>query len=255
MLLSIILLAAAACFGQNQSHVVKQGETITSIARAYGVDADSLMSANKISDPQRLQVGKRLIIPNSDSIEHHVLRGETLYGIARRYEIDVRTLRSANNLPESYVLKIGDVLRIPRAAAQAPAPAAKSEPKTAVVEPKLESRLWPIAAKEVAYRNGSLGGVLLTGEEAEAVRSLTAGTVISAGPYRGFGQVVVVKTASGYSYVYGGCDRLSVKSGDMVRPGTELGRLGLDAETGKPRLSLMVFLRNNPVDPATAPRA
>ncbi|MDR2536702.1 MAG: M23 family metallopeptidase [Treponema sp.] len=241
-LLYLFLFALiSACFGQNQTHVVKQGETITSIARAYGVDANSLMSVNNISDPQRLQVGKRLVIPSIASIEHRVIRGETLYGIARQYGIDVKTLRSVNSLSETYVLKVGDILRIPREGATIP-----TIPST---------HLWPIAAKEVAYRSGNLGGVILIGEQSEAVKSLTTGTVISAGPYRGFGRVVVVKTAGGYSYVYGGCESLSVKNGDTVQAGTELGRLGIDAISGKPQLSLMVFLRNNPVDPATAPRA
>jgi murein DD-endopeptidase MepM/ murein hydrolase activator NlpD len=167
-----------------------------------------------------------------------VERGETLYGIARQYGIDVKTLRSINNLSETYVLKVGDILSIPH--------------ESATIS---NAYIWPIAAKEVAYRNGNLGGVILIGEPSETVKSLTTGTVISAGPYHGFGRVVVVKTAGGYSYVYGGCESLSVKTGDTVRPGTELGRLGVDATTGKPQLSLMVFLRNNPVDPATTPRA
>jgi murein DD-endopeptidase MepM/ murein hydrolase activator NlpD len=239
-LLYLLLFALIpACFGQNQTHVVKQGETITSIARSYGVDANRLMSVNNISDPQRLQVGKRLVIPGVASIEHRVIRGETLYGIARQYGIDVKTLRSVNSLSETYVLKVGDVLRIPREGATV----------------STSTSLWPIAAKEVVYRNGNLGGVILIGEPSETVKSITTGTVISAGPYHGFGRVVVVKVAGGYSYVYGGCESLSVKTGDTVRPGTELGRLGVDATNGKPQLSLMVFLRNNPVDPATAPRS
>ncbi|MDR1399229.1 MAG: LysM peptidoglycan-binding domain-containing protein [Treponema sp.] len=232
------LVLIPACFGQNQTHVVRQGETITSIARTYGVDANKLMSVNNITDPQRLQVGKRLVIPSVASIAHRVERGETLYGIARQYGIDVKTLRSINNLSETYVLKVGDILSIPH--------------ESATIS---NAYIWPIAAKEVAYRNGNLGGVILIGEPSETVKSLTTGTVISAGPYHGFGRVVVVKTAGGYSYVYGGCESLSVKTGDTVRPGTELGRLGVDATTGKPQLSLMVFLRNNPVDPATTPRA
>ncbi|MDR2418284.1 MAG: LysM peptidoglycan-binding domain-containing protein [Treponema sp.] len=238
-LLYLLLFALSfACFGQNQTHVVRQGETITSIARSYGVDANRLMSVNNITDPQRLQVGKQLVIPSVASIEHRAVRGETLYGIARQYGIDIKTLRSVNNLSETYVLKAGDVLRIPHEGATVSS-----------------TSLWPIAAKEVAYRNGNLGGVILIGEPSEVVKSITTGTVISAGPYHGFGQVVVVKTAGGYSYVYGGCDSLLVKTGDTVRHGTELGRLGVDATSGKPQLSLMVFLRNNPVDPATAPRA
>ncbi|MDR1325143.1 MAG: LysM peptidoglycan-binding domain-containing protein [Treponema sp.] len=249
LLYLFLFVLIPVCFGQNQTHVVRQGETITSIARTYGVDANNLMSVNNITDPQRLQVGKRLVIPSVASIEHRVVRGETLYGIARQYGIDVKTLTSINNLSETYVLKIGDILRIPR---EGTIISSVIPREGAAVS---SAYLWPIAAKEVVYRSGNLGGVILVGEQSEAVKSVTTGTVISAGPYRGFGRVVVVKTAGGYSYVYSGCESLSVKNGDTVRPGTELGRLGIDATSGKPQLSLMVFLRNNPIDPAKAPRA
>jgi septal ring factor EnvC (AmiA/AmiB activator) len=58
----------------------------------------------------------------------------------------------------------------------------------------------------------------------------------------------------GYLYVYGGCESLSVKEGDRVAPGAELGRLGLDGVTSKPQLFLMVYKNNAPIDPAKAPR-
>jgi septal ring factor EnvC (AmiA/AmiB activator) len=90
------------------------------------------------------------------------------------------------------------------------------------------------------------------GKKAEAIQSLSTGTVISAGPYHGFGRVVVVQSEGGYAYVYGGCESLSVKVGDTVRPGTELGRLGAGEEQS--RLFFLVFRNNKPVDPAKAPR-
>jgi septal ring factor EnvC (AmiA/AmiB activator) len=79
--------------------------------------------------------------------------------------------------------------------------------------------------------------------------------VVSAGPYRGFGKVAIIQVAGGYLYVYGGCESLSVKAGDRVTSGTELGKLGIDAVSQKPQLFLMVYRNNNPMDPARAPRA
>jgi septal ring factor EnvC (AmiA/AmiB activator) len=90
------------------------------------------------------------------------------------------------------------------------------------------------------------------GAKSEAVKSLSTGIAISVGPYHGFGRVVVIQTEGGYAYVYGGCESLSVKVGDAVRPGTELGRLGADEEQS--RLFFLVFRNNKPVDPAKAPR-
>jgi septal ring factor EnvC (AmiA/AmiB activator) len=102
--------------------------------------------------------------------------------------------------------------------------------------------------------NGKLSGVVLSGERAEAVKSVAGGTVVSAGPYRGFGRVVIVQSAAGYLYVYGGCESLAVRVGDRVVSGAEIGRLGLDAVSGKPELFFMVYHKNTPVDPAKAPR-
>jgi septal ring factor EnvC (AmiA/AmiB activator) len=102
---------------------------------------------------------------------------------------------------------------------------------------------------------GNTGGVVITGEKAEPVKSLSYGTVISAGPYRGYGQVAIVQATGGYIYVYGGCEALMVKEGDKVGPGMEMGKLGIDAITEKPKLFFRVYLNNNPVDPAIAPRA
>jgi septal ring factor EnvC (AmiA/AmiB activator) len=102
---------------------------------------------------------------------------------------------------------------------------------------------------------GKLSGVVVIGEQTESVKSLTQGKVVSAGPYRGFGRVAIVQVSGGYLYVYGGCESLSVKEGDWVGSGTELGKLGIDAVSQKPQLFFLVYRNNNPVDPSKAPRA
>lgn len=46
------------------NHVVEAGQTISAIAQAYGVSAQTIMKANRISDPSKLQVGQKLFIPD-----------------------------------------------------------------------------------------------------------------------------------------------------------------------------------------------
>jgi LysM repeat protein len=46
-----------------RSHVVQSGDTLSSIARKYGVKLDALMSANPGLDPRRLRVGQTLSVP------------------------------------------------------------------------------------------------------------------------------------------------------------------------------------------------
>jgi murein DD-endopeptidase MepM/ murein hydrolase activator NlpD len=220
--------------------------------------------------------------------EHRAARGDTLYGIARLYGVSLQTLLSANGLSEQYTLKIGDLLRIPQAGSSGAAAPSQKAPAAALVSPapaamvpapetvpgavslgafagtearstvirSLDASVpWPINAREIAYMTGKLNGVALLGERNEPVRSLKEGVVISAGPYRGFGKVVIIQVAGGYLYVYGGCENLSVREGDTVKAGTELGRLGIDALSEKPQLFLLVYRNNVSMDPAAAPRA
>ena len=48
-------------------YVVKAGDTLGAIAKAFGVTVEALQEANGISDPRRLQIGQELIIPTAVS--------------------------------------------------------------------------------------------------------------------------------------------------------------------------------------------
>jgi murein DD-endopeptidase MepM/ murein hydrolase activator NlpD len=276
--LYLLLILAVFIAAEEPVHVIRRGDTIYSIARSYGVRVEDILSLNGMTDTDvlKIQVGQRIKIPGGSGPsvssvpaaalkEHRVARGETFYGIARMYGITLQSLRNTNQLSESYVLKEGDVLRIPIAAAvpgpSAAAPLAVAPPTAGIATRSTETRpvdgsiRWPIQAREVSYMTGKLNGVVVLGEKSESIRNLFQGTVVAAGPYRGFGKVAIIQVAGGYLYVYGGCESLSVKIGDRVASGTELGKLGIDAVSDKPQLFLMVYRNNNPVDPARAPRA
>jgi murein DD-endopeptidase MepM/ murein hydrolase activator NlpD len=206
--------------------------------------------------------------------EYRVVKNDTLYSIARTHGVTLQALRDVNQFSVSHVLKEGERIKIPSAPADTPAPASPARAPAPVaaapagaggsVRPAVRqtasktvdsSLRWPVTPKSVAYMTGKLYGVVVQGERSESVRSLTQGTVISAGPYRGFGRVAIVQVSGGYLYVYGGCESLSVKEGDRIGPGTELGKLGIDAVSDRPQLFFMVYRNNSPIDPAKAPRA
>jgi LysM repeat protein len=44
-------------------YVVMQGDTVTSIARRFGVTTDAVVAANQLADPDRLSLGQALLIP------------------------------------------------------------------------------------------------------------------------------------------------------------------------------------------------
>lgn len=55
--------AAPTGSGRYYEHVVASGETLSEIARAYGVSLQSILQENRISDPAKIRVNQKLFIP------------------------------------------------------------------------------------------------------------------------------------------------------------------------------------------------
>ncbi len=163
-------------------HIVARGETLNMIARRYGVTLSALLAANNLSDPNRLLVGQRLVIPGaagapaataeppavaptaapSSSAEqvrtHVVKRGEGLARIAAQYGISWQALAAFNNISNPDLIYAGMVLRIPAPGspeAAAPGGAAASSPAA----PSNSGKLILVVLRQqrlYAYQNGRL---------------------------------------------------------------------------------------------------
>ena len=287
----LVFIALVGCFPLSAEaiyHILQKGETLFSVSREYNVSVDTIVAANHIGDPAKLKVGQRLLIPSL----HRVSRGETLFGIAKLYGCSVEALISANKLGSKPLLRVGELLVIPveRQGAGAPiaagapttpstAPATSSAaPATSSAAPKadpvtgapaafdppavrISSRAvdmklgWPCGG-EANYLDGKLFGIMFRPRRGEPEKAIASGTVVSAGPYRGFGQVVFVQGSGGFIYVYGGNESIEVRVGDQVLSGQELGRVGVDTKEGPPTsvAYFFVFKNGEALDPAVAPR-
>lgn len=122
-----------------RTHIVRRGDVLGRIAKAYGVSVSSLRQANHLSG-DRIRVGQSLQIPRpgaeppAEPTQTYVVQsGDTYWDIARRYNIAVATLRDANGRA---TLQPGDSLVLPGAATP-------PEPTTYVV--KRGDSLWSIA--------------------------------------------------------------------------------------------------------------
>lgn len=102
-------------------YVVKKGDTLWSIARAYGLTVDKLKSLNNLTS-NNLTIGDSLIVKDSsgnndnsasaDNKRYYIVKkGDSLYSIARRNNMTVDELKSLNNLT-SNILSIGQKLII-----------------------------------------------------------------------------------------------------------------------------------------------
>jgi LysM repeat protein len=115
-------------------YTVVEGDTLSSIAAAFGTDVDSIMAANALTDPSLLSIGQVLTIPGAAAStdaaittdatvttdvatsavgDYTVVEGDTLWTIAEANGTDVDALMAANGLTEDSLLSIGQVLTLP----------------------------------------------------------------------------------------------------------------------------------------------
>lgn len=276
-LLFVSTLAMAAT-----TYTMKKGDNLSTVAQKYGVSVTDIIKANNIKNPNKVNVGTKLIIPPKTK-KYTVQKGDTLTGIAKKFGTTVAALKSANNIKDTDKLFIGKVLTIPGGTstasanikpasppkttnqAQKPAqntakpatstaqkPAAKPAAPAAPVNEKAPY-FWPVEGTREPL-SGKLKGTMISANKDAVVHSVSTGKVIYEGQYRGMGRVIYVESANGYIYIYGGNEDTMVKTGDMVKPGTELGIPLENMETGKSVVYFLVYKDGNPVDERKAPR-
>lgn len=92
----------------NVSYIVRQGDSLFTIARSYGITVEQLKDFNGL-DSDDLYVGQQILIPVSI---YRVQGGDSLYSIARKFNTTVESLMTLNNL-NNINLSIGQILYIP----------------------------------------------------------------------------------------------------------------------------------------------
>lgn len=124
---------------------------------------------------------------------------------------------------------------------------------------------FPVAtqSRSAAYRLPAAGKVVLgMGERAGVgvrARGLTLATaggapvsaptmarVAYAGPFRGYGDIVILDHGHGWTSVLAGLERVTASTGELVAPGAPIGHMGRD----NPRLTIELRHNGQPVDVA-----
>ncbi len=160
LLLALLLAASASpvALAQGGPHTVQAGETLSAIARRYGVSQQAIIDANGIGNASLIYVGQRLVIPGAadetpsgeqvapDAVEHVVSAGETLAAIAVRYGVSVQALAEANAITDPALIVAGQRLTVP-VPGSAPAPVAPAAPATSQYVVKAGDTLSQIAAE------------------------------------------------------------------------------------------------------------
>lgn len=103
---------------QSVTYKVKKGDTLSSIAKRYGVSVQELVNVNNIKNPNLIYVGQILTIPtplNINDLNHTlytVQRGHSLYQIAKKYNTTIAQIVRLNRISNPNLIYAGQILRI-----------------------------------------------------------------------------------------------------------------------------------------------
>ena len=99
-------------------HIVKSGDTISSISKFYSINKDLIIKLNNLKNENYIYVGQNLIISEStenskqqsDLINnYHIVKiGENLTEISNKYKLNLGYLVEINNLKNPDSIKVGE---------------------------------------------------------------------------------------------------------------------------------------------------
>ena len=106
------------------AYTIKSGDTFYNLARQYNTTVEAIQAANPGVNPNNLQIGQVICIPEKTTpprvcpkgtFAHTIKSGDTFYNLARQYNTTIEAIQRANPNANPNNLIIGDTLCIPRA--------------------------------------------------------------------------------------------------------------------------------------------
>ena len=226
-LLFVLVLALFGCAprftsplsSRNQGiyHVIRPGENLYRIGKAYGVDHRELARVNRIRDAGQVRAGQTIFIP----------------GATRNLPVEMIT-------PEE-----PDPFQPPAAAPPAPPHATDQDSR--------RSFIWPISGSinsAFGPRGSSFhDGIDIAAQEGTPIRAIESGEVIYSDQLRGYGNIVILRHADGFVSVYAHNQINLVREGQRVARGEIVARVGSTGRVTGPHLHFEIRRNNSAQDP------
>jgi len=192
-------------------HVIRPGENLFRIGKAYDVNHEELARVNGIKGVGQIRAGQRIFIP----------------GATRRLPVEM----------------IAPAESAPAAPGVPGAPEAATEKFLWPVSGTINSGFGP--------RGSSFhDGVDIAAPQGTPIRAIEGGEVIYSDQLRGYGNMVIVRHAEGYVSVYAHNEVNLVREGQTVARGEVIARVGSTGRVSGPHLHFEVIMsgvKKNPL--------
>jgi murein DD-endopeptidase MepM/ murein hydrolase activator NlpD len=239
------------------TYEIKKGDTISSVAKLFGVSKNTIMWANDLKS-EKLIPGDALIILPVTGVKHAVKKGDTVASIAKKYKGDADDIAKYNGIAPDSSLDAGDIIIVPDGEIAVAATKVVAKGKTIATEKLLNSYanstpsgflIRPIVGGRKSQGLHGHNGVDLASSIGTPVKASAKGTVISAkssGYNGGYGEMIIISHAGNIQTVYGHLSAVNVSVGQVVSQGEVIGAVGNTGKSTGPHLHFEVRGAKNP---------
>ena len=214
-------------------YTVREGDTVSSIAKAHKISIDTITWENEISDVDAIKPGDKLRLLSVSGLRYKVKSSDTIKKIADKYKVDTQTILTYNDLPANGQIVVGQEIIIPGGKK----PEIRVEPKRSIAFGTRRTytkinRGWLTHPAPYARRTQGLhrtNAVDLAGPYGSPIYAAASGKVImatSGGWGGGYGKYIKIKHSNGVTTLYAHASRVLVKKGQKVKKGQVIARMG-----------------------------
>lgn len=191
-------------------HVVKSGENLFRIGKAYDVPYRELARINRISDPHRIHAGQRIFVP----------------GATRRLPVEIIT-------PSKTAIQ----RRRP--------PGLRAASPDGFLWPIRGAVTSEFGPRGETFHDG----IDIEAPEGTPIRAVEKGVVLYSDQLRGYGNLVIVRHPGGFVSVYAHNRANLVREGQEVKRGEVIGEVGSTGRVTGPHLHFEIRKDNIAQDP------
>lgn len=230
-------------------YVVHSGDTLSQIAKMFGVSVNTIAWTNEIQGGL-IREGQKLIILPISGVRHIVKVGDTIQSITKLYKGDATEILRYNDLTAGAALTPGQVIIVPDGELVAPKYATSGSSLRGAGGPDYGGYyMRPIIAGRKTQGFHGYNGVDLADAYGTPIYAAAAGTVIIAkdeGWNGGYGKYVVIQHNNGTQTLYSHNTENLVVEGQWVGRGQAIALMGSTGKATGPHVHFEIRGAKNP---------
>jgi murein DD-endopeptidase MepM/ murein hydrolase activator NlpD len=224
-------------------HVVGKGDTLSEIAKTYGVSMDTICGSNQLCSYDIIRDGTRLRIPSKDGILHCIQKGQDIVSVVKRYRVSLDKVYGINHQKNFDFVPVGSEIFIPDAKPLNIVPGFLWPSGWSRITSSYGWRWHPINGQRHFHQGMDIRS------KYGLIRATKYGKVTFTGWSGGFGRAVIIAHPGGWKSLYGHLSRILVRPGQYVKQGQYIARSGNTGYSSGPHLHFELIKEGSHVNP------